>query len=133
VLGHAAQMRGRRRSQALVAGGGQRGPLSAPVVRAGSSLDEPAGREAIHEPRGTRAGQEEAFRELAHPELTFVRSGELHENVVVGQRKALLRVQLALEPADDAIVPAQERDPRSNAGIVSADRLGHRSSAFGGQ
>ena len=121
-----AQMGGRRLSQPAQARVGQGRPLAATVVVAQHALDEAIGDEAINESGDPGPGQEQAIGELAHSQPPLVRSGQLDEHVVVGERHALLVLELAFEAADDLGVRAEEGTPGADARIIATQIRAHR-------
>ena len=85
-------------------------------------LDHPVGDEPVDEPRDPAPRQQHAVGEDAHPQATARGVGELEQRVVLGERQAVLRLQLLVQAAREPRVRLQERAPRAEARVGGAGR-----------
>jgi len=131
VVGDAPDVNRHRPEEAVAAVVGEAGVRPAAVGLAGRPLDVAGALQPVDAPGQAAPREQDAVGEVAHPERA-AGGVELGEDVEVGQREVLLRLELGLERPDQRRVGGQERPPCEHAGAVGGearrrdDWLGHR-------
>ena len=83
----------------------------------------PVGHEPVDEAGDAAAREQHPLREDAHPEAAAGRGRELEQRVVLGERQAVGRLQLVVEPAGEARVGLEEGPPGAEARVARRDRV----------
>jgi len=122
VLMDPSQVRPRRSPQRPASSFSQLREHDAGVTIEAISPDEPLVDEPIHHPSQTARGHQHAVGQLGHAEATIGSASQPEQDVVVGERQAMLAAEFVVEPSDNLVVRMEECLPCAELGLGQGGR-----------